>query len=295
MEYSKSDFYRDVFISLHSEDKINDRLFMGDSLIKFSINDIEMSDVISMTKDKINDVIVDLDITHKMEELSVINILETSFTNNPYTGLNVEIEFEKLYQAFIDENIIQEKKEPAVFYRIEDKDGVGFYSHYSDKGNPLHDIFDMSTNATPSPLEDPLIKGVFYQTDNREKIQFGFKDYSQINNWLNGVEQLGDFIAGNDELFVSKYEIQDKYLITSERQSVYEKGNETLIEQTPLPEYLSGRKHKKEYDDKLNNGFSDEDIKVVKSFLKKDDGDVLVVEKKKNNRRKNNKNQLNLF
>lgn len=298
MELSRSDFLNSAALTVF-KNEFNNKYFMKDIAIILPMEDVEITDTISELTSKVNEILDDLGCVKRCEDMTSIHLLQDNIRENYFGKLEVKVELFDLYDELIKDNVFTEDHKMLKIYRIEDNDGVGLYQHYSNAGNSLSDHFDLSTNSTPSPMENGILRTIFSHPERRylaENLKFGFTSKKQLGDWLNSDESLGDFICINDNLNFVELDVPASDVISTNKQAVYTNGSERRANVTPFSKYFSGRREKHTYDNDIKNGVINK--KESKIFLLNDDGDVQVVTEKKkavNNRRSGGKNQLSLF
>lgn len=275
MEYSRTDFLTNLYIQIHGEEELKDRLSLKEPFLSFDAEDKEITDLMAEVQERLNPVLKNLGIDKELTPLNTIHLLEESFETS-YSSILCNISFDKIYSVFLEDEIIKQKQEMVTFYRIEDAKGNGLYTHYSDIGDPLHKRFELSTNQTPSPMEDGIIKTIFGFGGNlemRKEMSFGFKTKEQIHEWLNGCEPLGDYIIDNPNLYINEYTIEDKYVLASECQLIYKKDNAKLIAANPMTQFLK-ELNAIQHIRKLEEGFKKEDEDIINSFIKENNKSI---------------------
>lgn len=153
----------------------------------------------------------------KRKTLSYNNI---SITNN-ICNSRISFNYNYLYDILVNNNILIGKN--IIIYRLEntyENKGV-FVSNIKDQ---LSDFYNSSTQ--PSPLEDPLLKSIFYDLENRDFCKdwyFSFSNINDIHKWLgfyNDRESYEDFVSilCENNVAIVEYEINESYILETENQ-----------------------------------------------------------------------------
>lgn len=320
MEYTKTDFFNNYFKKLISEDDLNNR-YSSKLDYSMEIEGIEMTDLIKKVKNDLNKVNKDINLKHEYSDLDAIHLIKDSFSENYWGKLIIEIPIAKMYQLLVENYGLKSEKE-CTFYRIEhNKSGLGLYTHFNELNINLNQLLPFNENIQISPQEDGALKLLFRETKIREKylgdVQFGFLDHKQIDNWFDSMIVTEDDLEYEDfvedrikhnftfnsihelllehDFDVVEYNVSENHILKTDKQIIFDKNSATIKNRISIKDYFKGYDEKFKYNDNISK-LNQEDIDVVKTFLKNSNNSLSIIEKKrtKKHKRKDN-NQLDLF
>ncbi len=300
---NRTDFLKNAFEYFFENDDLkNMRYFFKDPFYFKKIED-------GFTKDTSNDVASTFnqffkanDINKELSEIEALYFCQPRL-KEIYSGVGIVVDFNHLYDELLEDKIIEPSNTKEIMYRIENSKGVGFYSHFSDKGCGLSDKVDMDVPNTPPPMTDGLLVLLYGSRENRSDSSdyvFGFESKEQAALWITEEERVVDHIILDDDLYFSEYEINPAYTVKGNKQIVSHQDHIKLKNRVQLQEALKGQKELLIYKEKLEqNEFSEKEKNEITSFLKNKDGtvDVKKIKRRKNKKREQNNNdkQLPLF
>lgn len=298
----RTEFLSKAFNHFIDHDLNDMKYFFKDPYYFEKIEDGFTKDTSNKVADKMNLFFKEHNINKNLGEIEALYFCQPRLKET-YSGIGIVVDFNDLYEELIEEGLLAKPDKPSVMYRIENKSGVGFYSHFQEKGNSLAKHIEMDVSNTPSPMSDGLLALIYHnplKISERDNYSFGFKDKEEAAKWLTEEERIIEYIINDDDLFFSEYEIDPVYSIHGNKQMICLSDKMKLKNRIPLQEAMKGQKELLEYKEKLqHNTFSEEEKNEIISFLKNKDGSVEIkkTKKRKNKRREQNNNdkQMPLF
>lgn len=137
---------------------------------------------------------------------------------------DISFNYHELYDILIDNNILY--NDDVIIYRLENlNDNNGLF--VSNIGNELKEYYNSTTQ--PSPLEDSLLKSIFYDLHNREFSKnwyFAFSKIEDIHKWLGkdydkeSYELSLDLLIKNNVSIV-EYEVNASNILETEHQTCF--------------------------------------------------------------------------
>lgn len=168
------------------------------------------------------------------------NLIDKKSMISTYKGDFLTVSYNKIYNYLVDKQIIKNNEKTKIL-RIEDKNGFGMYRAMENIGKPINVEFDFSRVKQPSPMEDEVLASLYHnitEDENElEKWYFGFKNKSQIFNWLEEEEENSIYefiIKHNPDMLVVEYEVPNTHLLSSDKQSVFLKEKSQILNKYKL-------------------------------------------------------------
>lgn len=298
----RTTFLKSAFDKFIEHDLTNMRYFFKEPYY-FKVIDSESSkDVFNNVTNDMNEFFDELGINKQLSTLAGLEFCQPRLAEN-YYGVCVMVDFNDLYDELIQEGVINKPENKEKMFRIENKQGLGFYRHLEEKGDSLSSKISMDVSNTPSPMEDGLLVSLFRNPNKvkkREEYLFGFESQEQAALWIVDEERIVDYIILDEDLYFAEYEVDSSQTIKGNKQMVCHLDHLKLKNRITLQEALDGQKelllHKKKLE---NNSLDEKDKNEILTFLKNKNGTVDIIKKKKrkNTKKDNNNNdrQMPLF
>ena len=248
---NKTDFYKNVIEHL-IKDKNEDEYIMTDiKNYSMEIGD-DINVVIATVTEDFNRLLKKSGIDYDYQVLDSIALIENAIVPDKYNSgkLTLQIHYEDFYDQLLEKKVFEAEKEVSVL-RIENKNFVGFFNHFSDLDKPLTDKFDFPTNT--APMVDGILSlyfGNIYYRNKTESLIFGFENNGSLFKWLEENEGL-DEILRDEELRVNEYKVKEKDLLIGNHQVCFDNENSRCVAINPINNYLD--KHRPVVEQKNND------------------------------------------
>ena len=235
---NKTDFYKNV-IEYFIQDKNEDKYIITDvKNYSMEIGD-DINIVIAKVTEDFNRFLKKTGVNYDYQVLDSIMLIENSIVPDKYNSgkLTLQVHYEDFYNQLLDKSIFEAEKEVSVF-RIENKNFVGFFNHFSDLDKPLTDSFDFPTNT--APMVDGVLSlhfGNVYYRNKTESLIFGFEDNNSLFKWLNENKGLEDVLRG-EELRVNEYKVKEKDLLIGNHQVCFDNKKSRCVAISSINDYL---------------------------------------------------------
>lgn len=135
---------------------------------------------------------------------------------------SISFNYNSLYDVLIDNNILDSHN--VIIYRLENVDDNNKGVFVSNIGEKLKEFYNPSIQ--PSPLEEPLLKSIFYDLENRDFGKgwyFSFSNIDDMHKWLGKYDDQDNYdlflsILNECNIEIVEYEINDCYTLETDNQ-----------------------------------------------------------------------------